>query len=130
MRMPLVALRPYFAYLRRPRPHKRTPRRRALGLGRGVAAAVGDERKSTGSWCGICRCGDVFAGDVVLLWYLNHQQRVWRIVFLVPFVDVLRSNKPCITVLQIITLSGLRFFIFHKVILSSPDSPLRTRVRS
>ena len=35
--------------------------------------------------------------------------------FLFPFVDVLRSDKPCIIVLQIITLSGLRFFIFHKV---------------
>ena len=36
--------------------------------------------------------------------------------FLLPFVDVLRSNKPSIIVLQIITLSGLRFFISHKVI--------------
>ena len=36
--------------------------------------------------------------------------------FLFPFVDVLRSHKPCIIVLQIITLSGLRFFISHKVI--------------
>ena len=43
-------------------------RRRALGLRRGVAA-VGDELESTGSssWCCSCRCGDVFAGDVVLL---------------------------------------------------------------
>ena len=29
------------------------------------------------------------------------------------FVGVHRSNKPCIIVLQIITLSGLRSFIFH-----------------
>ena len=36
--------------------------------------------------------------------------------FLFPFVDVLRSDKPCIIVLQIITLSGFSFFIFHKVI--------------
>ena len=36
--------------------------------------------------------------------------------FLFPFVDVHRSIKPCIIVLQIITLSGIRFFIYHKVI--------------
>ena len=36
--------------------------------------------------------------------------------FLSPFVDVFRGNKPCIIVLKIVTLSGFRFFIFHKVI--------------
>ena len=32
------------------------------------------------------------------------------------FAVIFRSNKPCIIVLQIITLSGLSFFIFHKLI--------------
>ena len=35
--------------------------------------------------------------------------------FFFPFEDVHRSNKPCIVVLQIITLRGLSFFIFRKV---------------
>ena len=36
--------------------------------------------------------------------------------FLFPSVHVFRSNKTCIIVLQIITLSGFSFFIFHKII--------------
>ena len=47
LRVPLVALRPYFVYLRVPRPYNCTPRGTALGLRRGVAA-VGDELKSRG----------------------------------------------------------------------------------
>ena len=48
MPMSLVALRPYFVYLRISRPYNRTPRWRAHGLRRGVAV-VGDELKGTGS---------------------------------------------------------------------------------
>ena len=36
--------------------------------------------------------------------------------FLVPLVDVIHSNNPCIIVLQIVASCGLRFFIFHRVI--------------
>ena len=32
------------------------------------------------------------------------------------FANIFRRNKPCIFVLHIITLSGLSFFIFHKLI--------------
>ena len=38
--MPLVPRRPYFVYLRIPRPKSRTPRRRTLGLRRVVAGDV------------------------------------------------------------------------------------------
>ena len=41
--------------------------------------------------------------------FLNRRQRVWRIVFLFSIADVLRS-KPCIIVVQIITLSALDGF--------------------
>ena len=80
--------------------------------------------KSTGSssWCCSCTCDDVFAGDVVFLLVVGSGssivKRIWRTVFVFPFVDVHRSNKPRIIFLQIITLSGLRVFIFHKVIQS------------
>ena len=72
--------------------------------------------------CCSCKCGDVFAGDVVLLLVVVPSTSIVDNVFgvlsffLFPFVDVLHSNKPCIFVLQIITLSGLRFFIFHNLI--------------
>ena len=39
--------------------------------------------------------------------------RVCECIF--SFVDVLRNNKPCVVVLQIISLSGIRFFIFDNV---------------
>ena len=39
--------------------------------------------------------------------------------FLFAFVDVHRSDKPCITVLQVVTLSGLRFSPLTKSFRSS-----------
>ena len=74
-------------------------RPRALGLRRG-AAAVGDELKSTGS--SSCCCS-----ITCLLSF-----------FVFQFADVRRNNKPCIIVLQIITLSVLRFFIKINVLLT------------
>ena len=71
-------------------------RRRALGLPRGVA------------------------GDVVLLLVFGSSSsvvdKVLGVEFFSPFVDVHRSYKPSIFVLQVVTSSGLRFFPFHKVI--------------
>ena len=73
-------------------------RRRALGLPRGIA------------------------GDIVLLLVFGScssvVDKVLGVVsfFLFPFVDVHRSYKPSIFVLQVVTSSGLRFFPFHKVI--------------
>ena len=83
----------------------------------------GTSTKSTGSssWC-CCWCGDVVAGDVVLLMKLGLVPSIVDNVlgvlsfFLFQFMDVFRCNKPCIIVLQIITLSGFTFFIFHQFI--------------
>ena len=67
---------------------------------------------------GVLMC---FAGVVLLLVVGSGSSiidNVFGVLSFFPFlfVDVLRRNKPCIIVLQIITLSGLRFFIFHKII--------------
>ena len=55
------------------------------------------------------------AGDVVLLLVVvsgfSIVDYVFVVFFVFQFADVLRNNKPCITVLQIITLNVLRFFI-------------------
>ena len=84
-------------------------RRRALGLRRS-GRALGLRR-------GV-------AGDVVLLLVFGSVFSVVGDVFCVPsfllfpFLEVHRSKKPYIFVLQIITVSGLRFF-FHKSFKSS-----------
>ena len=41
---------------------------------------------------------------------------VYRLAFFFPLIGVLRDNKPRVLVLQIITLSGFGFFIFHNFI--------------
>ena len=88
-------------------------RRRALGLPRGVVAA-GDDVKGTGSSSSV-------AGDVVLLLGSSVVDNVLGVLsfFLFPFVDVHRSDKPCIIVLQVVTLSGLRFSPLTKSFRSS-----------
>ena len=67
---------------------------------------------ASSSWC--CCCG-------VLLVFVSGSSSVDNVLGVLsflrfPFVDCLRSNKPCTTVLQIRTLNDLRFFIFRKII--------------
>ena len=78
-------------------------------------------RRALGLRC-YCSCGGVVAGDVVLLVRIGLGSSVIDNVFGVlpffpfPFVVFFRSNKQCIFVIQIITLSGFSFCISHKFI--------------
>ena len=84
--------------------------RRALGLRPHRAAAgdvvvAGSRVGGMSSWC----CA--MLGFSVI----DNMPRVLSF-FLVPFVDIFRSNRPRVLDLQISTLSSLNLFIFHKLV--------------
>ena len=62
----------------------------------------------------LCRC---CRRDVVSCWVLRSSMTSLAFcLFVFKFLDMFRNNRPCLTVSQILTSSGLSFFIFHKLI--------------
>ena len=51
---------------------------------------------------------------VVQCWVLQSSLTCFAYCLSFPTNRFFRSNKPCIIVFQIVTVSGLTFFIFHK----------------